>query len=341
MTTGQNGGTGNAWRIAGAIAISAVFLAWALWDIEPEAVIREIRSAKILPILGAVVVATATFGIRLIRWRILLRGEEDRLLPWTPLWHAVAIGFMANNVLPLRAGELIRAYTAARLTRTRLTSALSSVAVERLFDGIAVVALLAIGLFLSGLPTGSEVAGMRLSSIAVTMGLLFSGALLVAALVVAFPRVSERLVRKVIPSSRLADRLVSILEGLTHGLSALRSPGRFARVALWSVILWLANAFSFYIAFSAFHIPVNFGGALLLQGILVFAIAVPTAPGFVGAFELAIKAVLLLYGIGENRAVSYALVYHTTTFLPITLLGFWSLLRTGLGLRSLKEDATA
>ncbi|MGH7658266.1 MAG: lysylphosphatidylglycerol synthase transmembrane domain-containing protein, partial [Gemmatimonadales bacterium] len=203
MTSIKTEGRRNTWRIVIAVAISVLFLVLALWDIEPGAVLQEVRGAELLPILGAVIIATGTFGIRLIRWRILLRGEGDRHLPWIPLWHAVAIGFMSNNVLPLRAGELIRSYTAARLTRTRVTAALSSVAVERLFDGVAVVALLAMGLFLSGLPTGSEVGGVRLSSIAVSMGLLFSGALLVAALVVAFPRVTERLVRRVIPSSRL------------------------------------------------------------------------------------------------------------------------------------------
>jgi uncharacterized membrane protein YbhN (UPF0104 family) len=95
------------------------------------------------------------------------------------------------------------------------------------------------------------------------------------------------------------------------------------------------------VAFSAFQIPVDFAGALVMQGILALAITVPTAPGFVGAFELAIRAVLVLYGVSEGRAVSYALVYHATTFLPITLLGAWSLIRTGLGLRALQKEATA
>jgi uncharacterized membrane protein YbhN (UPF0104 family) len=98
------------------------------------------------------------------------------------------------------------------------------------------------------------------------------------------------------------------------------------------------NAGSFYVGYQAFDIPLNFAGAMLMQGILAFAITVPTAPGFVGVFETAIKATLLLYGIQDTVAVTYALVYHATTFVPITLLGAWSLLRTGLGLSTLRKE---
>lgn len=329
------------WRLVLAVLVSAAFLYLALGDIHLGDVLRELRQARLLPLLAAVVIATSTFGIRLIRWRILLHDEDGRSLPAGPLWHAVAIGFMANNVLPFRAGEVIRSITAARLTRTRVTSALSSVAVERLFDGVAVVSLLAAGLFFSNLPAGTTVEGVRLTRIATTMGAVFLSCLLVAGLVVAFPAFTERMVKRLVPSERIAGRIVALIEGLVHGLSALQSPSRLIGAIVWSFVLWLVNAASFYVAFSAFQIPVDFAGALVMQGILALAITVPTAPGFVGAFELAIRAVLVLYGVTEGRAVSYALAYHATTFLPITLLGAWSLIRTGLGLRSLQKEATA
>ena len=159
----------------------------------------------------------------------------------------------------------------------------------------------------------------------------------VAALVVAFPRPAERLIQKIVPFPRLADRLVGMIEGVVHGLSVVKSPARVVAVIAWSLVIWLVNVSSFYVGFKAFDIPLNFAGAMLLQGILAFAITVPTAPGFVGVFEGAIKATLLLYGISDSVAVTYALVYHATTFVPITLLGAWSLMSTGLGLRNLQR----
>lgn len=299
----------------------------------------EIRGAHAAPLLLAVGVATLTFLIRLFRWRLLLRADDGSALPARSLWHAVAIGFMANNVLPFRAGELVRCYSAARLTRTRLTAALSSVAVERVFDGLTVVALLAFALFAARLPSTVTIGGVAVSvtQAATTAGLISVVALCLAAAVVVWPLASERLVRRTIRSPRIAAVLINAIEGFRHGLGALRSPRRLAAVIAWSLILWLVNAASFWIAFSAFDLPVGFAGALLLQGLLVFGIAVPSTPGYVGVFEAVISAVLLLYGVSATRGAAYALVYHVTTFIPITVLGAWSLARTGLTLGEIRH----
>lgn len=324
-----------------AIAISGAFLYWALDGIHFGEVVAELKRVHLAPLLACVAIATSTFMLRIFRWKILLRADDGSALSNGPLWHAIAIGFMANNVLPFRAGELLRSIAITRLARVRLTSALSSIAAERLFDGIALVSILTGGLLLSGLPAAAEVKGVRVSHIALVAGATFVAGLILAGLVVAFPKPAERLILKVVPFPRLADRMVAMIEGVVHGLSVVKSPTRMLAVMAWSVGLWLVNVTSFYIAFQAFDIPVNFAGAMLMQGILAFAISVPTTPGFVGVFEAAIKATLLLYGLQDQVAVTYALVYHATTFVPITLLGTWSLIRTGLGLKTLRQEATS
>jgi uncharacterized protein (TIRG00374 family) len=204
---------------------------------------------------------------------------------------------------------------------------------------VALVIILTVGLLLSGLPADAAVKGVRVSHIALLAGVTFTAGLIVAGLVVAFPKPAERLIQKVVPFPKLADRLVGMIEGVVHGLSVVKSPSRVLAVLAWSVVIWLVNVSSFYVGFKAFDIPLNFAGAMLMQGILAFAITVPTAPGFVGVFEGAIKATLLLYGISDSVAVTYALVYHATTFVPITLLGAWSLMKTGLGLGNLRREA--
>ncbi|MGE0353518.1 MAG: lysylphosphatidylglycerol synthase transmembrane domain-containing protein [Gemmatimonadales bacterium] len=327
------------WQALLAVAISLAFLAWALHGVHFDDVLREMRNARILPLVATVFIATSTFVLRIPRWRLLLRNQDGSALPPAPLWHAIAIGFMANNVLPFRAGEVLRSLAVTRLTRTRITAALSSIAVERLFDGLAIVTLLTIGLLTSGLPASAEVKGVRLSHIALVAGLTFLAGMVVAGLVVAFPRVAEATIRKLVPFPRLAEKLVSLIEGVVHGLSVLQSPWRFLAVLGWSLAIWGVNIASFYVGFQAFGITVNFAGAMIMQGLLAFAIVAPSAPGFVGVFEGAIRATLALYAVGSDQAVTYALVYHATTFVPITLLGAWSLLRTGIGLRSLRQEA--
>jgi uncharacterized membrane protein YbhN (UPF0104 family) len=112
-----------------------------------------------------------------------------------------------------------------------------------------------------------------------------------------------------------------------------------ALVAMWSLVLWLVNGLSFYVMFKAFDIDVSMPGALLLQGALALGVSVPSTPGYVGPFEAAIVAVLELYGVPSSQAFSYAMTYHASTFLPIVLLGFWSLLRTPIAFRDLRRSA--
>lgn len=321
------------------VVISVALLAWTLRGVSTADLVREARSARLLPLLLAVALATLSFPLRLVRWRLLLRGPDGRPLPTPPLWHAIAIGFMANNVLPFRAGELVRCYTAARLTGTRFTAALSSVAVERVFDGLTVVALLGAALLFTHLPDVVRMGGAQVSvaHAATVAALACIAALALALAVVLFPVTAERVIRRGIPAPRLAQRLVEMIEGIRHGLAVLRSPRAIAGVVIWSLVLWLENASAFYVAFWAFDLPVDYWGALLLQGLLVIGISVPSTPGYVGVFEAVITAVLLLYDVPAERAAAYALVYHITTFIPITLLGVWSLARTPIALREARQ----
>ena len=321
------------------IALSGALLLWALRGVDLAEVGARLRAARTLPLVIAAILATSAFPLRVVRWRLLLRRDDGGALPVLPLWHAVAIGFMANNLLPFRAGEMVRVVAATRLTGARFGAALSSIAVERVFDGLTVVALLSLGLLASNLPAGVAVGGVSLAQAARVSGALAGAALVAAALLVAFPLVAEGVVHRVLPAGRLTDRIVTMIEGMRQGLSALRSPSRLAGVVFWSLALWTLNALSFWIAFSAFGIPVDYTGALVMQGILVVGISVQFAPGFLGQFEAAIVAALALYGVSNDVASSYAIAYHAVTFLPIVLLGFWSLARSPLAPGDLRRTS--
>jgi glycosyltransferase 2 family protein len=320
-----------------AVAISVGLLLWALRGVRLADVLQHVAAAKPAPLLAAVVLATLTFPLRLIRWRLLLRDDRGQAYPAGPLWHAVALGFMANNVLPLRAGELVRAYAASRLAGVRFATVLSSIAVERIFDALTVVALLTLALLTPDLPPSISVGGVSVAHMAQVGGIAGGAALLVAILVLAAPLAAERLVRRLLPWHRVADRIVSLIEGIRQGLVVLRTPARLLAVVFWSLVLWLVNALAFYVGFWSFDIPVGYPGTLLLQGLLALGISIPSTPGFFGPFEAVIVAVLALYAVPRDLAFSYAISFHLTSFIPITLMGLWSLTRTPDGLRGLRE----
>lgn len=302
-------------------------------------VASHVRQARWLPFAAAVIVATAVFPIRTIRWRYLLQLDGDRL-PFVPLWHATAIGFMANNLLPARAGEFARAYAARRLSGVRFSAAFGSVAVERVMDGLILVSLLFVAILWGGLAGGTTVGGVSLVGIATVAAAIFGPALAVAFWVVHWPGPSLRLSRwvfaRVLPEA-WAERLLRILEGLLSGLDALKSPGRLWRITAWSVVHWVAAAGSYWLAFVAFDIPAHFTAALLLQSLIAFGVAIPSSPGFFGPFEAVTRAVLAIYGVPAAQAVSYAVAYHIAVFIPISALGLWSLSRAHLHLADLRQ----
>ena len=174
--------------------------------------------------------------------------------------------------------------------------------------------------------------------------LVFGAVLLVALAVVHRPApwlsFFNRVTHRVLPA-RLADRLMQLAEGLIGGLEVLRRPGRFAAVVGWSLVLWLVNAAGFAVCFRAFGIPVPAEGALLLQAIIGFGVALPSSPGFWGIYEIATRYTLQVYGIGAGLAVSYAIAYHLATFLPITILGLASLTRVHVRLGELQTAGRA
>lgn len=323
------------------VALSVVLLYITLRDVSFADVWTHLREARLGPLVLSVVIATLTFGIRTVRWRYLLRTEQDEPVGWAPLWHATAMGFMANNTLPLRIGEVLRSYAASRLGKVPFTAALSSIAVERALDALTIGAMLTVALFTSGLPPETQIAGVgRLDRVAIRAGIICGVILSGALFVVLFPLVSERIVRVVIPARRLADRIVALIEGLRLGFGALRSVGRLVAAVSWSIIHWVLSAVSFWVAFAAFGIEVGYIGAVLVMGLLAIGVAAPSSPGYFGIFELVVAASLTLFGVPRDVGVAYGITYHIATFIPITLLGLWSLAVTPVDLKDLRAAPT-
>ncbi len=330
-----------AWPLG--LAVTAAFLIWAVHGVDMREVLAEVRRANPLLILASAGVATLTFPLRTLRWRVLMRDVHGRCHPLRPLWDATAIGFMANNLLPARAGEFARAWVASRQLPVRFTTALASIGVERVFDGLIMLGLMAVAIAAPSFPSRAMVHGASVSRVAAGAAIAFGAALLFALVVVHRPAPwvagFDRIARAILPTNAAA-RATSVVEGLVAGLAALKSPARFAAVVAWSLALWLVNAAAFVLCFRAFGLPVPAEGALLLQGLIGFGVAIPSAPGFWGVFEGATRLTLQFYGIGANLALAYAFAFHLAGFIPITLLGLEALSRAHLHLGDLRGAAS-
>ena len=311
------------------VAISAALVWWAFRKTPFSEVWAIIETVHVVPVLIAVTIATLPFMLRVPRWKLLLRHDDGSAIATRPMWNAIAIGFAANNVLPLRAGELLRVAAITRLAPVSFAAALSSVAVERVIDGLVAVTLLGIGLVSGGLADSSGMGGKT-----ELIGLVCILAM-IAAIIAAWRRDDVlRLLARMLPSGRFAVRFLSFVDHVLQGLSALRDPRRAMPVILWSIAIWLVNGTAFYIMFKALGFTVPFTGALVVQGAAMIGIAVPSTPGFVGVLETAIYGALLLYGVDQAHGFAYGILYHVTTFVPITLLGAFAAVQTGTELRT-------
>ena len=328
------------WRGALGIALSAALLYWALHG-HLDDVVRGLRGANWLLLAAAALGATLIFPLRARRWQTILHPVAPGL-SLGMLWRSTAIGMMINNILPLRAGELARAYALTRETpRVPFPASFASLAVDRVFDAVVLLLLMVVAILAPGFPEAAEIGGRSIESWAIgfaivalaAASMLYALVFLPGALVGVFDRLSGRL------APALRDRARAALVSFADGLAVLRHPRLFGSVFLWTVAHWMLNAFAFWLGFVAVGLDAPYSAALMLQGIIAMGVAVPSAPGFWGAFEAFAIVGLGLYGISTEMAVTWAIAYHVVSFIPITIIGAIYLARLRLGLGELRTAA--
>jgi uncharacterized protein (TIRG00374 family) len=329
------------WRSTLGIALSAVLLWYTMRGTSVSAVWDVLSRSNLLLWIASMVTATAIFPLRARRWRALLEPVAGRL-PFQPLWRSTAIGMMVSNVVPLRPGELARAFALSRAEpRVKFTAAFASIAVDRLFDGTVVLLLMLLATLDPAFPSERMIGNVPLISY-LRPAALFLAAVLVGLVVfvVAPHRVftlSDAVMRRVAP--RFEPRVRAVLEGFVSGLDVLRSPRLIAEVFWWTLLHWLCNAFAFWLGFKALGLNVPASSALLLQGLVAIGVAAPAAPGFWGIFEFFGKAGLAVYGVSDTQAVSWVLGFHVLSYIPITVIGAWYLTRLQLHFRDFTAAA--
>ena len=331
------------WKTALGIVLSAGLLVWTLRGESPSEIWAVISTSNVALLIAAALVATTVFPLRAIRWRVILEPVAPHV-PIGPLWRSIAVGMMVNNVYPARLGEIARAYALTRETnQVSLTSAVASLAVDRVFDALTLMLLLVSAMLAPDFPTGITVGGQPVQRGAAFFAIGALGLFFVLYVIVAFPQHLVRLYAAVVGrvAPRLVDRGSAIIHAFSEGLGVLRSPRRFVTVFFWALVHWLVNALAFWIGFKAVGIDVPFSAANFLQGIIAIGVALPSSPGFFGVFEAAAKVGLEVYGVPGGRAVSWAIGYHILSFIPITLIGLYYFARLGLHFRDFKSQPNA
>jgi uncharacterized protein (TIRG00374 family) len=318
-------------RIALSVAISAVLLAVAVQGVKWDEALATLRQANYLWVLAMLPVTVWTLIIRAQRWRVFLHAVG--VPPLRPLVSATNIGFMANMVLPLRVGEVLRPVLLSRRADLPLSGVLASVLLERIFDMFTV-------LFLFGISASVVTVSDQVRQ----WGWMLTGLALGVAGVIVLIRVQERLALRI--ARQIADRLPARIGegaynfalGFVKALEMLDSPMAYVRAFAWSLYLWTAISIVYLFGFEAFHMDVPaLRGALVLTTLVAIAVSVPSAPGFIGSFQLGCVLALRIFGVDESRALAFSLIVHLTQFVGVIGAGLYSLSREGMSLRDLES----
>ncbi len=298
-------------------------MGFALRDVELDAVVAEFRRANLLLLFGLSVPAyLLVVWLRALRWRHL----TDPIQPMSraALFRAVAVGFMANNVFPLRMGEFVRAWYLGRECDVSPAAIFGSVILERVIDTVMVIVLaLSVLSFL-----GADDSGVWRQGLFWLLPVAFVPLAGLAWLRAAPATVLglARVVTRPLPT-KVQSGLLDQLERFAEGLGALRGGVHLFWIGFHTLSIWLVSSTIPMIA-GFMALQIDFGSPLadLMAGWMTLAavgiaVALPSAPGFFGLYHSACRLVLERFGMEPEIAVAVGTLLHAVFWITLTVLG--------------------
>ena len=300
------------------IAISVLSLYLVLRQVDLAAVGRVLGSAAPGWVAGVTACIAIDVLCRTVRWQGLLAPIQR--VRFLPVLGYLLVGYLANNVLPARLGELVRShYLGDRENMSRATT-LGTIIVERVVDTAVLVAIASAAILL--LHVRGVVASAVLVGLGIT-GLLIVG--LAAALVAHRLPYADRAVAAV----ERWPSVISLAGRLRGGLAVAGRPRTVAVAVGWSVVAWSATGVGFAAAGHAVGVELTWGQAALLAAGVSLATAIPAGPGYLGTFELAAVQIAAVFGVGADPAVALAVLVHAVILVLTSVGGAVALLLLG------------
>lgn len=316
---------------------SLVFSVFFLRSIDLDQVLTALRDADYLFIVPALALFGASLCFRALRWRYFLLGSHD--LTWHQLLPSVLIGYAGNNLLPLRAGELVRAqhlYDRFGISRMQTFGALL---MERLFDGAVLASFLLWGLLVSDSGAGYLGAGLLLAAGAVV-------GFIACTVAVMKPELAQRAIA--LPLGKLSPRRqiqISELGGsFMAGFSVLSGAPRVAGAAFASIAAWGLELAMYLLIAEGFHLDASVTAIAFAGAAANVSLSLPLAQGGVGAFEVLATEALVQFHVAKDAAAAYSLALHFFLIVPVSLVGLavlWRYTLTGRVRRSAEVAETA
>lgn len=323
------------------LLITGVSLWWTFRDTRWNEMWASLRYANWSMLVWYLLVLVVIHIARTARWGNLLSGIEK--VPFKPLNEASAIGFMMLIILPFRLGEFARPFLIAQRSNIRRSPAMTSVVLERIVDGVAVAALLRLLLF--WVPDDNpDVARIHIAGNLMFL-VFFSGLVFLLIARWQHDRVVGLLRRVVgMVSTKLADRVVHVVDGFVGALKQLPDRKNMALFFLWTAVYWAFNGFGMSLVANAFDCSGAAGAACeplhltlfqgyVVLGVLIVGMMIPAAPGSAGTFQFAILLALGVFvpqAVVKSSGVAYANVLWIVQMAQQIAFGLFFMVRSHL-----------
>ena len=329
------------WMVIIGILISVLFLYLAFRKFDVQEGKRALKMANYYWLFPAVISYMFGFWMRGIRWRYLLLPIKRCKI--FNLVSVVFIGFMANNLLPLRVGELIRAYVNGKKEDISKSSSLATIVVERVLDGLALVLLLLVAiLFLGGGSSAQHSFPQWLKKMIYLAWFIFLGVLILLYIMKRSKELTGKVIKRLFSFLKepILNKILNLTNSFIEGLNVLRQRKEILIVSFLSVLVWTFEGTTFYLAAKALNLPISYPQAYFTLAIVALGLMVPSSPAFVGVYEYFCVTALALFAIDKSFALSYAVLLHLLQFSLLVGIGMFFLWKENLSLGKLKKEVS-
>ena len=297
------------------LGLAGVFLYYSLRGIDWGSVWTTLKSARPLVVVLAAGIMSTTLFLRSFRWRVLLSSRQRVSVPLA-FW-ATSAGYLGNNVLPARAGEVVRTLMISRRSGMSKAFVLTTALSERVVDAIALITISAVVLLT--LPTQSGWLAHAARPFAI-LGLAGAAAI---AVLPAFEAFWFRFLARIPLPARLRHPIENILAQVLEGIRSFHDPGRLARFLALTAVIWILDGITTVVASSAIGVSIPVPVAFLLVAGLGLGSALPSTPGYFGIYQIVAEKVLEPFGISHESAIAYSFLFQA---MNLAVVLFWGLL---------------
>jgi uncharacterized protein (TIRG00374 family) len=311
-------------RILG-YGLAIASLVWVFRDFHIVKALHELANVDYKWVAAGAMFDILSYGVQALRWKWLLTPFGRVRL--SNAIRAVYAGLFANMVFPLRPGEVLRSYLLANSEEISIGRVLGSVGVERLVDLVIAAAGLAVVSLVVDLPP-------RFKKIADTLGIVTL--LLLAVVVLLILYLELKLGKELGPEGR-PQRLPGKLMAALMGLHAMGTAPSFYPAVLASILMPFCQVVGLWCMMQAYHLHLPFLAGVVVLLVINLGVSLPNAPANVGSYQFFCVVGLSVFQVEKSTATGFSFFAFLALTLPISVLGFVALIRSGLSLRTMRE----